>query len=483
MRRAFWSRLGAPGRSAPSLAPLAALALAACTGMTPKPDSRPASDDPSALAQADVPARLPLPAGTPEAGDDAPAPDWRAQVRSPWLRGLVEAALAHNRDLRVALLNVERAQAQVALANANRWPTLGLGANAARAPNSQGKEATTLSAGVQLSTWEIDLFGRLSSLSDAAKAQLLASVAGRRAAELAVTAAVLQAALVLQTDTELLDLTRRTLASRQDSLKLTALRESAGAASQLDLQAQVALAAQAQAALAQLTRQQAQDRNALALLTGQPLTDTTFAAAAAPSPSLADEAWFAEVPVGLSSDVLLRRPDVVQAEQALRAAQANIAAARAAFWPAITLTAQAGQASPQLAGLFQGGHFAYTLAANAALAIFDGGRRQAGVDSAVAAQRIAQAQYEQAIQSAFKDTADALDGLATWREQLTAQRAQRDAARETDRLVSLKASQGAASALEQQDAQRSLLATEQAVLQARLGELANRLALFKALGG
>ena len=167
----------------------------------------------------------------------------------------------------------------------------------------------------------------------------------------------------------------------------------------------------------------------------------------------------------------------------MRAAQANIAAARAAFWPTITLTAQAGVASGSLSSLFVGGQFAPIVAANAVLAVFDAGRRQAGVDSAEAAQRIAQAQYEQSIQAAFRDTADALAGVATWRDQLAAQRVQRDAARDTARLTDLKAAQGAASALEQLDAQRNLLAAEQAVVQARLAELASRVALYKALGG
>jgi outer membrane protein, multidrug efflux system len=188
------------------------------------------------------------------------------------------------------------------------------------------------------------------------------------------------------------------------------------------------------------------------------------------------------VPAGLSSAVLLGRPDVIAAEQNLRAAQANIAAAWAALWPTITLTAQAGQASPQLSGLFVGGNFAYTLAASAVATVFDAGRRQAQVAVAEVNQQVALAQYERSLQAAFRDTADALAGLATWRDQLAAQVAQRDATRETARLTELKASQGAASTLERLDAQRAWWAAEQAVVQVRLGELNNRVALFKALG-
>ena len=471
------------GIGRPGLAVVVSLLwLAGCASPVPSATASATASADYALQQADVPAQLPGAAGAPA---ETPAAAWRELVQSPRLAQWVDMALRHNRDLRVAVLNVQRAQAQLGLAEANRGPAVAAGLNASRAPNGRGEQANSLSAGLQLSTWEIDLFGRLANLSEAARAQLLASEAGRRAAELTLVAAVLQAGLALQADEELLALARQALASREQTLQLTTLRESVGAASLLELQAQQSLAAQARASIAQLTRQQAQDSNALALLLGQPVPPDAPAAngaAITASPSLADEAWLAEVPAGLSSSVLLARPDVIAAEQAMRAAQANIAAARAAFWPAITLTAQAGQASPQLAGLFAGGNFVYTLAASAVATIFDGGRRQAGVDVAVVNQQIALAQYERSLQAAFRETADALAGLATWREQLAAQTAQRDAARDTARLTELKASQGAASALERLDAQRGWWAAEQAVVQVRLGELANRVALFKALG-
>lgn len=450
------------------------LVLAGCA--TPRPSSTLPPDQ--ALQQAEVSASLPTGAGAPA---DTAALEWTSVVRDPRLRGWITQALQHNRDLRVALLNVQRAQAQLGLAEANRGPTVGAGLNASRAPNSKGEQANNLSAGVQLAAWEIDLFGRLASLSAAAQAQLAASEAGQRAAALSVVAAVLQAGLALQADDELLQLARQTLTSREQALQLTRLREAAGAASLLDLQAQVALTEQARATLAQLVRQQAQDANTLALVVGQPVAMAAPATAMA-APRLADETWLVEVPAGLSSAVLLRRPDVLQAEAGLRAADANIDAARTAFLPSITLTGQAGQASPQLSGLFQGGNFAYSLAASAVLTVFDGGRRQANVDAARAAQQIAQAQYERSIQAAFRDTADALAGLATWRTQRQALEAQRTSARETARLTTLKADQGAASTLELLEAQRNLFATEQAVVQARLGELNNRVLLFKALG-
>ena len=458
------------------LKPLAWAALLALAGCATPPAPPDAPDH--VLQQAAVPPQLPVGAGAPA---DTPAYGWRDAVRQPRLAQLVELALQGNRDLRVTMLNVQRAQAQLSVADANRLPTVGVGLNASRAPNSQGEQASSFALGVLVSSWEIDLFGRLASLSESARAQLLASQAGQRAAELALAATVVQAALVLQADDELLVLARQSLDSRERSLKLAQLRESVGAASLLELQVQEGLAAQARATLAQLTRQQAQDANTLALLLGQPVPPALLSTAG--TAPLESDAWLAEVPAGLSSTVLLRRPDVIAAEQTMRAADANIAAARAAFWPTIALTGQAGQASSQLSNLFQSGNFAYTLAANALLTVFDSGRRQANVDSAVATREIAQAQYERAIQSAFRDTADGLSGLATWRGQRTAVAAQREAARGTSRLVELRTRQGAASVLEQLEAERNLWATEQLVVQVRLAELLNRVALFKALGG
>ena len=260
-------------------------ALAGCA--TPRNPGAAAPDQ--VLQQAAVPAQLPVGAG---AAADTPVLDWQTVVLEPRLRHWVAQALAHNRDLRVAALNVQRAQAQLGLADANRLPTVGAAFNASRAPNSQGNQASSLAAGLQITAWEIDVFGRLANLSEAAKAQLAASQAGQRATALTVTAAVVQVALALQADDELLTLARQTLASREQSLKLVQLRESAGASSLLDLQAQLTLAAQARATLAQLTRQQAQDASALALLLGQPAPPAT--ASAEGGTRLADEAWLAE---------------------------------------------------------------------------------------------------------------------------------------------------------------------------------------------
>lgn len=456
-----------------------AATLAGCAGLAGRSPGQQA-----ALPQPGIPERLPVAASAEEAALPSWT-DWLGQDQA--LQRLVTIARANNRDLRIALLNVQRAQAQFQAAEASRWPSLGLGGGVQRTPNNSGKQVNSFTAGVQMPAWEIDAFGRLQSLSDAARAQWLASQAGQRVAGLALDAQVVQMALALRADARLLTLAQRTLASREDSLRLVRLREAAGAASALELRAQEGLVAQARATLAALQRQRAQDEQALALLLGQPvpvelLADAASAAGASPA---ADEATllarFADVPVGLSARVLLRRPDVVQAEQQLLAARANLGAARAALWPSITLTAQAGQASGQLSGLFEGGHFAYSLAANLLFTVFDAGRREAAISAADSSERIALAQYERTVQAAFRDTADALTAVATWRQQQAALRDGLAAARETARLVRLKFEHGAASALEQLEAERGLWSAEQALVQARLAELSAQVALYKAL--
>ena len=428
-----------------------------------------------AMAQAGLAERLP-------AADAAPAAaaDWRALLRSPRLRAWAEAALHHNRELRQAWLQVQQAQAQLALAEASRRPSLGLGLGLARDTDPLSSTASMATANARLASWEIDLSGRLARLGEAAQAQLLASQAGRRAAELALVAAVAQAGLALQADDELAALAGQQVASRAQTLALMQRRVALGAATQLDLQAQRTLSAQARAGLAQIERQRGLDANALALLVGRALPDAEPGLGA--GPALADEAWVDEAPGGLSSAQLLRRPDVLAAEQGLRAAQGDVAAARAAFWPTINLTAQAGLASAQLTGLLSAGGLVYASAASFALTVFDGGRHAASVEIADLKRQQAQLAYERSLQAAFRDTADALAGLAAWRAQVVAQRELRDAARETARLVELKSQQGAATALERLDAERGWWAAEQALVQARLGELGNRVALLKALG-
>ncbi len=410
---------------------------------------------------------------------------WKAFVQSPQLAQLVQRALDQNRDLRVAVLNVQRAEAQLGVARADRLPTVSAGLTAAATPNaSSGRQTQSFTAGVQVTAWELDLFGRIANLGEAAQAQVLATEAGRRSAELALVGAVVSGWLTLGADAELLSVADRTLASRESTLKLSKLRFDAGAASALELQTAQSLVAQARNTQVQLRRQHALDLNALALLVGGPVpADLLPGAAAAGTVAGTPGEVLAPVPVGLASDVLLQRPDVIQAEQALVAASANIGVARAAFFPRLALTGSAGQAGSRLSDLFQAGNFAWSLSASALATVFDSGRNQANLNVARVSRDIAVAQYEKAVQSAFRETADALAGLSSWREQLAAQGQQLDAAREIARLTELRYTNGAASELDRLDAQRSLLAAEQTLVQTRLAEQVNRVGLFKALGG
>lgn len=410
----------------------------------------------------------------------APDVPWQTFFADPRLRQLIGLALANNRDLRVAVLNIEQARAQFQIKRADQFPTVGVAA--ARTPTAVGDGTLNVySAGLGISNWELDFFGRLGSLKEAARSQYLATEEGRKAAQISLIASAANGYLNLLADEELLKLTRQTLATREESLKLTRLRFEHGAASELDSRQAESLFEGAQVALAQQQRQRAQDENALVLLLGQPLPGGFFDTSA--PPQLADAALLTDLPAGLPSSVLINRPDVRQAEQQLIAANANIGAARAAFFPQITLTAQAGSASAQLSGLFQSGTYGWTLASQLLLPIFDAGRRQAGLDSANAGRAIAVAQYEKAIQSAFREVADALAGRATLGEQLRAQQAQAQAESVRYQLSDLRYRNGVASYLDNLDAQRSLFAAQQAVVQTRLLQLQNQVLLYKALGG
>lgn len=466
-----------PLRAAPAALTLA-LVLAGCANLAPE-HRRPDAPVPATLSAS-------MDAAAPAAAASAVPvpPTWQQFVTSPRQKALVERALAANRDLRVAALAVERARAQAQVADADRGPTVTGGLIANRAPNTQGVQTTTLNAGLQLTSWEIDLFGRLKNLDEAARASLVGSEAGRRATELSVVAAVLSADLGLAADQSQLALARRTLASREQTAALTQLREKVGAASLLERQSTDALLAQARSAVAQLERQVALDRHQLDLLVGESVSPSLRPPVAEDEAAFADApTGLAEVPAGLGAEVLQRRPDVIQAEQALVAANANIGAARAALWPRITLTGSAGSVSNELSGLFSSGTFAWTLGAQALATVFDGGRGRANVAAATVSRDIAVAQYEKAVQTAFRETADALAGQATWQRQREAAVLQRDAAREIARLTELRWQQGAANELERQEAQRAWWQAEQALAQTRLAEALNRIALFKALGG
>ncbi|HEY1090955.1 MAG TPA: efflux transporter outer membrane subunit [Burkholderiaceae bacterium] len=441
---------------------VSALALSGCVSLAPKYE-RPV---------APVAAAWPLPAPAAKA---APALAWqRYFAGDPRLLALIDIGLKNNRDLRAAAFNAEQAGALARVADANRWPALNAAFISSRYPGGAGTPSSYV-AGLQVNAYELDLFGKLKSNDDAATARYLASVEGQRAAHVTLVAGIVAADLALRADEESLVIARDTLAGRENSLKLMQRKFDLGAASGLDLRSAESAAASARVALAQATRQREQDGNALVLLLGQGVpTDLP------PAHSL-DGLTLAAVPAGLPSEVLVARPDVRQAEQQLIAANANIGAARAAYFPSIALTASAGTASSALSDLFK--HSAWSFVTQAVMPIFDWGRTSANVASAKAAAGVAQAQYEKSIQSAFREVADALAGQATLADQLQAQCQQEAAERARYQLVELRFNNGASSALEQLDAQRSLFAAQQALVQTRLAQALNQVQLYKALGG
>jgi outer membrane protein, multidrug efflux system len=443
----------------------AALVLAGCSMM-------PTYERP-ALPVADA---FPYPAA--QEGTPAAALPWQDFFTDERLRTLIATALRNNRDLRVAALNIAQARAQYDIRNADRLPTVAGTGSASRAPNPlNGDQATTLQANVAFSAWEIDLFGRIASLSEAALAQYLATTEGRSAAQMALVASVASTWVSLAADEELLALTRQTIVTREESLRLTRLRFENGASSEIDFRLAQSLYETARATLAQLQRQRANDLNALALLVGEPVSPQYEVGLTTEAVNLPD------VPAGVASDVLVRRPDVRQAEQLLLAANANIGAARAAFFPRITLTAGIGTASSDLAGLFQGGSWGFTVAPSLVQPIFDAGRNRAGLASAEVSRDIAVAQYERAIQQAFREVADALAGRATFGEQVRAQGAVVEAEAVRFRLARLRYENGVASYLDLLDAQRSLFTAQQGLVQARLARLQNQVQLYRSLGG
>lgn len=425
-------------------------------------------------------------AGSPAAAGTTAAADieWQAFFSDPQLRKLIDAALRNNRDLRIAVLNIEQARAQYRIRRADQFPTINAGITGSRQPNSNGNGSITsaYTGGLIMTSYELDFFGRVAALKESALAQYLATEEGRKTTQISLIAAVANTYLSLLADEELLAITQQTLVTREESFKLSKLRFDNGVASELDFRQAESLTEAARVSLAQQVRQRALDQNALTLLIGQPLSGE-LAVALPAGKGLADAPLMIDVPAGLPSDLLTRRPDVRQAEQQLLAANADIGAARAAFFPRISLTASAGSASSHLSGLFKSGSYGWTMAPQLILPLFDAGRNRAGLDSANAGRDIAIAQYEKSVQTAFREVADALAGRATLGEQLRAQQAQANAEATRFRLADLRYRNGVASYLDQLDAQRALFTARQAVVQTRLAQLQSQVTLYKTLGG
>ncbi len=447
----------------------AALLLGGCMSFIP------AYERPTAPVAAAYPAEL-LPAGSGAAA--AADLEWQRFFVDARLKRLIDMALANNRDLRVAVLNIEQYRAQYQIKRADELPGLGAGVSAQRQANGSGGLGNSYAVGLQVSSYELDLFGRVRSLSQAALAQYLATTEARKAVQISLIASVAGAHVNLLADDELLRVTRDALKTREESLRLTKLKFDNGAASELDYRQAEQLLEGARATLAQTQRQRLLDENALAQLIGQPLPADLPAAAA-----LATAQVEGDLPAGLPSELLTRRPDVRSAEQLLMAANANIGAARAAFFPRIALTANAGTASGELGNLFKSGTFAITGTAQLLQPIFDAGRNKANLEAARAGRDIAVAQYEKSIQTAFREVADALAGRATLGEQLRAQTAQANAAQVSYKLADLRYRNGAASFLDVLDAQRNVFTAQQALVQVQALQVQNLVTLYKVLGG
>ena len=346
---------------------------------------------------------------------------WRDFLTDPRLQRLVEIALANNRDLRIAALNVAQVQAQYRIQRAALFPQIGGFANSSslRTPASispSGNATVTHPYSVGLSAaWEIDFFGRLQSLSDQALQQYFASAQARKAVDILLVSEIADQYLTMLADDELLVVTQQTLESAQASYKLTLLQFQTGTGTELSVRQAETVVEQANANHAAQVRARAQAENALVLLLGQPLPSDL-----PPPVPLSSQTLLADIPAGLPSDLLTRRPDIMQAEATLRGANANIGAARAAFFPTISLTGNLGTASSALSGLFKAGSLAWSFLPSITMPIFEGGQLQASLDVATVQKDINVAQYEKTIQTAFREVADGLAARGTYDDEVAA---------------------------------------------------------------
>jgi multidrug efflux system outer membrane protein len=440
--------------------------------------------------------------GGPAGGTAAADIGWREFFPDPQLQQLIALALAQNRDLRVAALNVQSAQAQYRIQRAQLLPTVNASAaeQAERIPISvlagqippgvlegaggkaialpSGITTHTYDVGVGFTNYELDLFGRIRSLTHAALQQYFSSGETRRSVQLTLVAEIATAYLTVLADQTLLDITRETLKSQEDSYALTQKQFDRGTSTELALRQAETTVDTARANIALYNRQLAQDRDALQLLLGAPIPDGIDF-----SRGLDRGNMVAELEEGIASDVLVRRPDVLAAEHQLIAANAQIGAARAAFLPAITLTGNFGTESTQLSGLFKGGSRAWTFSPDISIPIFAGGANVANLQATKLARDTAVAQYEKAIQTAFREVADALVARGTLDDQLAAQQALVTASEKAYRLADMRYRGGVDSYLNALVAQVALYSAQQQLQVVRLTRLQNLVTLYKALGG
>ena len=441
----------------------------------------------ASMAPPYAPPPLPVAAQYPEtdpAGAHAANIAWQAYFADARLQALIAQALAGNRDIRIAALRVEEARAAYGIQRAEQFPTIALGASGSRARvpgdlSVTGRPMTSAQyqTGLNVSAWELDFWGRVRSLKDSALQTLLASDEARRAVGVALVAQVANGYLSLRELDERVALARATVDSRAESLRIFTRRFEVGSISKLDLTQVETLLSQALSLSAQLEQARAVQAHALAQLVGGPVDLT-------PDTRRFDDASVLQpLHAGLPSALLTQRPDLMAAEHQLRAAQANIGAARAAFFPTISLTAAYGTASAELSGLFDSGSGAWNFAPRLVLPIFDAGRIRANMDLAEVRRDVAVANYEKSVQGAFREVADALSNRRWLALQVDIGKTTLAAQSERARLAKLRYDNGAAPYLEVLDAQRDLLTVEQQLVQTRRALLSSQVSLYAALGG
>ena len=409
--------------------------------------------------------------------------DWQEVITDTRLKKTIELALTNNRDLRIAALNIEKARAQYQIEESALYPTVSASASGTSS-SSNGSITRRYAAGLGVTSYELDFFGRLANLKNAALQSFLATESTQRSVRTSLIAEVSNAWLTLATYQDLLKLSQETNESRSRTLELTRKQQLLGGTSRLTVAQAQASTESARGEVARYISMVEQSRNALNLLAG-----STVPSEYLPATPNGAENWkksalaLVEVPSGLSSEVLLQRPDIVSAEHALIGSYADIGAARAAFFPSITLTGSGGTASSSLGSLFDSGTRVWSFMPTLNLPIFNAGKLSASLSVAETTRDIQVATYEKTVQTAFREVADALAERSTLNERLAAQQAQVDAYATALRLSTERYRSGADSYLNVLDSQRSLYAAQISLITLQLTEQSNRMTLFKVLGG
>ncbi|WP_449815918.1 efflux transporter outer membrane subunit [Methylobacillus methanolivorans] len=418
-------------------------------------------------------------------GTEAANLAWQDYFADAELRALIQAALENNRDLRIAMLRIEETRALYGIQRADLFPWLNGQANftRSRTPADMSLIGRPLllneyNVGLGVSNWELDFWGRIRSLRDAALETFFASNEARRAATISLVAEVANSYLRLRALDQRIQLAEKTIQSREESTRIFQRRFDVGSTSKLDLKQVQTLLAQAQTLLYQLQQSRATELNALTVLIGKEVVLTPYQ-----DNAIQEKPFLNDIKVGLPSEILTQRPDIVAAEHVLKAANANIGAARAAFFPRISLTAAYGTASRELDGLFESGSQAWRFSPSITLPIFNAGANRANLDLAEVRKDQAIANYEKAIQGAFRDVADALAAQHGLRQQLISQQEMLAAQAERARLVKLRYDNGATSYFEVLDAERNLLEVEQQLVQMQRALFSSQVSLYATLGG